>query len=50
MILTSLLSSNEPDENLGALFECIVGCKEGVKYWDAGGNEFDKNLNLISKN
>ena len=32
------------------LFKCIVGCKEGVSYWDEGGNEFDKNLNLISKN
>ena len=35
---------------VGQLFECIVGCKENVKYWDEGGNEFDKNLNLISKN
>ena len=35
---------------VGQLFECIVGCKEGVSYWDEGGNEFDKNLNLISKN
>ena len=35
---------------VGTLFECIVGCKEGVKYWDEGGNEFDKNLNLISTN
>jgi len=35
---------------VGILFECIVGCKEGVSYWDEGGNEFDKNLNLISKN
>ena len=35
---------------VGQLFECIVGCKEGVRYWDEGGNEFDKNLNLISKN
>ena len=35
---------------VGTLFKCIVGCKEGVKYWDDGGNEFDKNLNLISKN
>ena len=35
---------------VGTLFECIVGCKEGVKDWDDGGNEFDKNLNLISKN
>ena len=35
---------------VGTLFECIVGCKEGVSYWDEGGNEFDKNLNLISKN
>jgi hypothetical protein len=25
-------------------------CKENVKYWDDGGNEFDKNLNLISNN
>ena len=23
---------------VGTLFECIVGCKEGVKYWDDGGN------------
>ena len=35
---------------VGTLFECIVGCKENVKYWDDGGNEFDKNLNLISNN
>ena len=35
---------------VGTLFECIVGCKEGVKYWDEGGNEFDKNLNLLSTN
>ena len=35
---------------VGQLFECIVGCKENVKYWDEGGNEFDKNLNLISNN
>ena len=35
---------------VGILFECIVGCKKSVKYWDEGGNEFDKNLNLISNN
>ena len=35
---------------VGTLFECIVGCKEGVSYWDEGGNEFDKNLNLILNN
>ena len=35
---------------VGTLFKCIVGCKENVKYWDEGGNEFDKNLNLISTN
>ena len=35
---------------VGTLFECIVGCKENVKYWDEGGNEFDKNLKLISTN
>ena len=35
---------------VGTLFKCIVGCKEGVSYWDEGGNEFDKNLNLISRN
>ena len=35
---------------VGTLFECIVGCKEGVSYWDEGGHEFDKNLNLISTN
>ena len=35
---------------VGSLFECIVGCKENVKYWDEGNNEYDKNLNLISTN
>ena len=35
---------------VGILFKCIVGCKENVKYWDEGGNEFDENLNLISTN
>ena len=35
---------------VGTLFECIVGCKENVKYWDEGNNEYDKNLNLISTN
>ena len=35
---------------VGTLFKCIVGCKESVSYWDEGGNEFDKNLNLISTN
>ena len=35
---------------VGTIFKCIVGCKEGVSYWDDGGNEFDKNLNLISTN
>ena len=35
---------------VGTLFECIVGCKEDVKYWDEGNNEYDKNLNLISTN
>ena len=36
---------------VGTLFKCIVvGCKEDVKYWNEGGNEFDKNLNLISTN
>ena len=35
---------------VGTLFKCIVGCKEGVSYWDDGGNEFDENRNLISKN
>ena len=35
---------------VGTIFKCIVGCKEGVSYWDEGGNEFDKNLNLISTN
>ena len=35
---------------VGILFECIVACKEGVKYWDEGGNKFEKNRNLISTN
>jgi len=32
---------------VGMLWKCIVGCKEGVSYWDDGGNEFDENLNLV---
>ena len=32
---------------VGTLFECIVGCKEDVKYWDEGGNEFDENLDKL---
>ena len=45
-------SDRKPNKRnwVGTLFKCIVGCKEGVSYWDEGGNEFDKNLNLISKN
>ena len=45
-------SDRKPNKRnwVGTLFKCIVGCKEGVKYWDEGGNEFDKNLNLISTN
>ena len=35
---------------VGTLWKCVVGCKVGVSYWDDGGNEFDKNLNLISTN
>ena len=44
------VSQSEGRNWVGTLFKCIVGCKENVKYWDEGGNEFDKNLNLISKN
>ena len=45
-------SDRKPNKRnwVGTLFKCIVGCKEGVSYWDDGGNEFDKNLNLISTN
>ena len=45
-------SDRKPNKRnwVGTLFKCIVGCKEGVSYWDEGGNEFDKNLNLISNN
>ena len=46
----SRVSQSEGRNWVGTLFKCIVGCKEGVKYWDEGGNEFDKNLNLISTN
>ena len=46
----SKVSQSEGRNWVGTLFECIVGCKENVKYWDEGGNEFDKNLNLISTN
>ena len=44
------ISQSEGRNWVGTLFKCIVGCKEGVSYWDEGGNEFDKNLNLISTN
>ena len=47
---SSKVSHSEGRNWVGTLFKCIVGCKEDVKYWDEGGNEFDKNLNLISKN
>ena len=45
-------SDRKPNKRnwVGTLFKCIVGCKEGVSYWDEGGNEFDKNLNLILNN
>ena len=45
-------SDRKPNKRnwVGTLFKCIVGCKEGVSYWDEGGNEFDKNLNFISTN
>ena len=46
----SRVSQSEGRNWVGTLFKCIVGCKEGVSYWDEGGNEFDKNLNLISTN
>jgi len=36
--------------NSGVFCKNREGCKEGVSYWDDGGNEFDKNLNLISTN
>ena len=37
-------------QNLGGFKRKWEGCKEDVKYWDEGENEFDKNLNLISTN
>ena len=45
-------SDRKPNKRnwVGQLFECIVGCKENVKYWDEGNNEYDKNLNLLSTN
>ena len=45
-------SDRKPNKRnwVGTLFKCIVGCKEGVSYWDEGGNEFDENRNLISTN
>ena len=46
----SKVSQSEGRYWVGTLWKCVVGCKEGVSYWDEGGNEFDKNLNLISKN
>jgi len=46
----SRVSQSEGRNWVGTLFKCIVGCKEGVSYWDEGGNEFDKNLNLILNN
>ena len=46
----SRVSQSEGRNWVGTLFKCIVSCKEDVKYWDEGGNEFDENRNLISKN
>ena len=46
----SKVSQSEGRNWVGTLWKCVVGCKEGVSYWDEGGNEFDKNLNLISTN
>ena len=45
-------SDRKPNKRnwVGTLFKCIVGCKNGVSYWDEGGNEFDENRNLISTN
>ena len=45
-------SDRKPNKRnwVGTFFKCIVGCKEDVKYWDEGGNEYDKNLNLLSTN
>ena len=32
---------------VGTLWKCVVGCWEGVGYWDDGGNCYDKNVKLI---
>lgn len=32
---------------VGTLWKCVVGCWEGVGYWDDGGNCYDKDRNLI---
>ena len=34
----------------GVLQETGKVVKKGVKYWDEGNNEYDKNLNLLSTN
>ena len=34
---------------VGTLWKCVVGCRSGVSFWDDGGNDYDANLNLVSK-
>ena len=31
----------------GTLFKCVVGCR--YPYWDSEGNDYDENMNLITK-
>ena len=31
---------------VGTLFKCQVGCR--YAYWDSAGNDYDKNMNLVS--
>ena len=37
----------KPKSWKGTLFKCKVGCL--YPYWDSGGNNYDKDLNLITK-
>jgi len=37
----------KPKSWKGTLFKCVVGCR--YPYWDSEGNDYDENMNLITK-
>ena len=38
----------KPKSWTGTLFKCVVGCSL-VSWWDSDGNDYDENMNLITK-